>query len=296
MKYSFGATVETLAWVVLAVVLSFCMVWGVSYPVDVSSVPSVMVGGFIVGAVLAGAALFFFFEWLWKHSWFKWFSVVLGVFGAGYFVWSIGRVVSGAVLALGVPLPSVVSLVAGMLAIVVCVAVLCRWGRERLRVLVPFAVRLNNLLMVLVFSFVAAMVSWLLSPLVVVGVLLAIALYDAWAVWKSGHMQRMAFSLADAGIIPGIAIFVKAEKGFDVRLLGGGDVLFLCLVPLSFVTHGWGLEGIAVLFGMVVSLVWLLFAAKKGVAYPAIPFLFGGFVAGFIGGVIVKVVLSGLGL
>jgi presenilin-like A22 family membrane protease len=137
--------------------------------------------------------------------------------------------------------------------------------------------------MIVLITTIAAMLGSGLSPITVIIVLVAASIYDAWAVWKAKTMQKMAISFLKRSVIPGIAIakknaeHLKIEKRFGI--LGGGDLFFLVLVPLSFYKTDV-LMTYATMAGLFGGLVFLFFFAKKKAFYPALPFMFVGMFVG----------------
>ncbi|MEM4282271.1 MAG: presenilin family intramembrane aspartyl protease [Candidatus Woesearchaeota archaeon] len=124
-------------------------------------------------------------------------------------------------------------------------------------------------------------------------ILLLISAYDAYAVWKSRHMIRMAKWQAKAGIFAGLLIPHSlpkpAPKGLRFRkvrikaaILGGGDIGF----PLLFA--GVAMKSLGFLPTLVIpifvaaSLLLLLIFGKKETFYPAMPFLSIGCVVGYL--------------
>ena len=133
--------------------------------------------------------------------------------------------------------------------------------------------------------------------------LILISIYDAWAVWKSQVMQKMAkFQMDQMNMIAGFMIpyadkkererikklkqklkekklteeQIKNKK-FKVHLaiLGGGDIVFP-IITSGVVLKTWGiLPAIAVIFGALLGLSYLLFFGKKKF-YPAMPFISAG--------------------
>jgi presenilin-like A22 family membrane protease len=159
---------------------------------------------------------------------------------------------------------------------------------RRLFVLSQLAV-INNSIYITVLITFGAVYGFMLTPLTAFVLFVAVAIYDAWAVWKSKIMVKMAtFFIDKLGIFPGIMIayenpqYKKYSKE-DVRkndirigILGGGDLLFLALITAAF-TQVSIVLGVLVLTGMTVALLGLfLFGGNK--PYPAIPFMLLGFV------------------
>jgi presenilin-like A22 family membrane protease len=116
-----------------------------------------------------------------------------------------------------------------------------------------------------------------------------IAIYDAYAVWKSKHMITLAKSQSKAKVFAGLLIPYKLEKPKfkntkfkDVKkvpvkvrtaILGGGDIGF----PLIFagvLLKEMGLwQSLVIPFFATLGLGILLFYSEKKKFYPAMPFI-----------------------
>ena len=128
---------------------------------------------------------------------------------------------------------------------------------------------------------------WSISILLVL-----IAIYDAYAVWKSKHMVTLAKSQTEAKVFAGLLIPYKLGKlklkkentstkivhKIPVRtaILGGGDIGF----PLIFagvVLKEWGLwQSLVIPFFALAGLASLLWYAEEKKFYPAMPFISAG--------------------
>ncbi len=166
----------------------------------------------------------------------------------------------------------------------------------------------HNITELFVYPGISAVFVPILNIWTIIILLILISLYDMWAVWKSGIMQKMAkFHINELQIFPGLFIPTASKKTkekikalklkyknkippsvakkqkFKVTLaiLGGGDVVFpiitagvflrvLGLVPALFVTAG-AFAGLTYLF---------INSEKK--AYPAMPFITAGIFAGIV--------------
>jgi len=121
--------------------------------------------------------------------------------------------------------------------------------------------------------------------------LVIIALYDAYAVWKSKHMIALAKEQMDAKVFAGLLIPYKVSKGsilkkkvkgltkkvkVRIAMLGGGDVGF----PLIFagvVLKELGLwQSLIIPFFAMAGLAFLLWRAEAKKFYPAMPFIGAG--------------------
>ncbi|MEK6950139.1 MAG: presenilin family intramembrane aspartyl protease [Nanoarchaeota archaeon] len=127
--------------------------------------------------------------------------------------------------------------------------------------------------------------------------LVLIAIYDAYAVWKSKHMVTLAKSQAKSRIFAGLLIPYKMGKllkpakppGREVErvpvkvrtaILGGGDIGF----PLIFagvVLKQLGLwQSLVIPFFALAGLALLLLIADEKKFYPAMPFISAGCLVG----------------
>jgi len=140
-------------------------------------------------------------------------------------------------------------------------------------------------------------------------ILFLLSLYDMWAVWHVGFMQKMAeFQMNELNFLAGffipyadkknkakIKILKEKYKGDDVKLekhfkkskikvslaiLGGGDIIYpIITAGLFYQVYGlWSALLIAVLATVALTLLFTL--AKKGKYYPAMPFITAGLYLG----------------
>jgi len=143
----------------------------------------------------------------------------------------------------------------------------------------------------------------------IVILLFIISLYDMWAVWHSGFMQKMAeFQMNNLKVFTGFFIPYadkknkakikmlkdkykgddeKLEAGFkkekvkvNLAILGGGDVIFpIITAGLFYQVYGiW--SGLLIAGLSTVALSGLFVLAKKGKYYPAMPFITAGLYVG----------------
>ena len=168
----------------------------------------------------------------------------------------------------------------------------------------------HNTTELLIYPGIAAVFVPLLNIWTMIILLILISVYDAWAVWHSGIMQKMAkYQINTLKIFSGFFIpyvskkqrqmikylkknFKKSElkkKKIKVNLaiLGGGDVVFpIISAGVMLKTLGiW--PAIFVILGAVLGLSYLLFFSKKKKFYPAMPFITAGIFLGMIVGVLV---------
>lgn len=175
----------------------------------------------------------------------------------------------------------------------------------------------HNISELMVYPGIAAVFVPILNVWTTIVLLIAIALYDMYAVWKSGFMQRMAkFQIDHLKIFAGFflpyvqsedkiklnklkvqlketpedekeEVTKKAKIKVNLAILGGGDVAF----PLIFagvVLRAAGLiPALIIIACATLSLFGLFMLAKKGKFYPAMPFLSTGCIIGWALGLLV---------
>lgn len=108
--------------------------------------------------------------------------------------------------------------------------------------------------------------------------LVLISVYDAIAVWKTKHMVHLANVQSKLRLFSGL--MVPYGKG-KYAVLGGGDIGFpLFFAGAALKTFGW-MSLIVVVFSSL-SLLALLLYARKNTFYPAMPFLAGGCLLGYL--------------
>ena len=123
----------------------------------------------------------------------------------------------------------------------------------------------------------ATMIAVDIAPWIACVVLFVVACYDAWAVWKSKTMIKMAQYFLQRRIFPGIAVPYRNEQKF--AMLGGGDIFFIVLVATSFYRSD-PLSMYITAGTMVAATSLLFFMSTKDKFYPALPFIFGGLLIG----------------
>jgi presenilin-like A22 family membrane protease len=194
-------------------------------------------------------------------------------------------------------------------------------------------VYVHNITELLIYPGIAVVVVALLylpsnetaSIFISIALLLLISLYDAWAVWKSGVMQKMAqYQMEQLNIFGGFLIptmskkekekirALKAKykkdkkmskkdtkKKFKVNLaiLGGGDVIFPIITAGIFMWAFpeqalFGIKGLIpalfIIGGATAGLLYLFINTQKGKAYPAMPYISTGI---FIGMALWKILI-----
>jgi len=165
----------------------------------------------------------------------------------------------------------------------------------------------HNTTELLIYPGIAAVFVPILTPFSIIILLFIISIYDMWAVWKSGIMQKMAqFQMEELKIfggflIPTASAKVKGqikkikekyknkkipkkvkEKKFKINLaiLGGGDVIFPIITAGVFYRSFGMAAALSIIFGAFIGLTYLFAITKKGKAYPAMPYITAGILAG----------------
>lgn len=170
-------------------------------------------------------------------------------------------------------------------------------------------VYIHNATELLVYPGIAAVFVPILTPLSTLGLLVLISLYDAWAVWKSGVMQKMAkFQMDELRIfggflIPSASKKVKQQianlkekykdckipksiknKKFKIKLamLGGGDIIFPIITAGVFMRAYSIAPALFIITGAFTGLCSIFLLSKKEKAYPAMPYITTGIFAGLL--------------
>lgn len=147
----------------------------------------------------------------------------------------------------------------------------------------------HNLGELFVYPGIAAVLVPLFNIPSMIILFVVISFYDMYAVWHSGFMQKMAkYQIKKVKVFSGLLIpqfftkkgvvnptnkkYVKNNK-IAVAMLGGGDIMFPMLLAGVLLHAGLLGAAIASLIGATVGLTVLIVNSKKGVFYPAMPFI-----------------------
>ena len=159
----------------------------------------------------------------------------------------------------------------------------------------------HNATELLIYPGLAAMFVPILNVWTTLVLLLAISVYDMWAVWKSKLMVNLAkYQIQQIKVFTGFLVpympkkealklkaaqRIKTQKSktkalkkikISLALLGGGDVAF----PLIFtgvIYRAAGLiPALMIIAGSTIALMLLFMYSKKGKFYPAMPFITAG--------------------
>jgi presenilin-like A22 family membrane protease len=163
---------------------------------------------------------------------------------------------------------------------------------------------IHNATELLIYPSIAAVFVPLLNFWTVLILLVLISIYDMWAVWHSGIMQKMAkyqineLKIFSGFFIPYISKKQKAELvkikrenpnklektkiKANVAILGGGDVIFPIITAGVMLVQFGFLQALFVILGAALGLGYLLFFAEKKKFYPAMPFITAGIFLGIL--------------
>lgn len=169
-------------------------------------------------------------------------------------------------------------------------------------------IRVHNITELLIYPGIAAVFVPILGVLGIIILLLAISLYDLWAVWRSEFMQKMAkYQINNLKFFTGFFIpyankkqksqikqikdkslkldenkrekyleqqFKKSKIKISLAILGGGDVIFPIITAGVFLrVYESVYPALIITLFATLGLLGLFIMARKGKFYPAMPFL-----------------------
>jgi presenilin-like A22 family membrane protease len=156
---------------------------------------------------------------------------------------------------------------------------------------------IHNITEILMYGGLAALLVPVLNLFSVAALLIFISAYDAYAVWKSKHMVKMAEFQKTSNLFAGFSFpykTVKKQGGIskakiglpnkvksvdsgessNTAILGGGDIAFpMLFAGVVMKTTGSYLYPLIVVIVTSGALFALFARAEKGKFYPAMPFL-----------------------
>jgi len=156
----------------------------------------------------------------------------------------------------------------------------------------------HNLTEIFIYGGVAALIVPIVNIKSGIIILIIIAVYDAYAVWKSKHMVKMA-QFQSESVFAGLEVptkFSKQKSGgksfkktlvkqsmSSNAILGGGDIAFpLIFAGVVLKTTGSYLFSFFIIIGAFLALSYLLFFGKPDKFYPAMPFISFGCLVGYL--------------
>ncbi|MFH1585261.1 MAG: presenilin family intramembrane aspartyl protease [archaeon] len=164
---------------------------------------------------------------------------------------------------------------------------------------------IHNFTELLIYPGIAAVFVPILNIWTIIIFLILISIYDMWAVWHSGIMQKMAkYQINKLNIFSGFFVpyvgkkmrmkiknmkktlsksqLKKKKIRVNVAILGGGDVIFpIMAAGVMLKTFGLG-SALFVIFGATAGLLYLFMRSEKKKFYPAMPFISAGIFAGMV--------------
>ncbi|MFA4960889.1 MAG: presenilin family intramembrane aspartyl protease [Candidatus Pacearchaeota archaeon] len=167
----------------------------------------------------------------------------------------------------------------------------------------------HNVTELLIYPGIAAVFVPLLNPISVIILLILISIYDMWAVWKSGIMQKMAkFQMEELKLFGGFLVPSLSKKDkiqiknikqkykgkkipakyknkkykVNLAILGGGDIIFPIITSGVFMKFYGIIPALFVMFGALVGLTYLSLITEKEKSYPAMPYITVGIFLGMI--------------
>ncbi len=169
----------------------------------------------------------------------------------------------------------------------------------------------HNITELVIYPSIAAVFVPLLNVWTAIFLLILISLYDMWAVWRSGIMQKMAkYQMNELKVFGGLMIpylskyqkkkvkklkALKKEnpKKFEkdhgevkikvnMAILGGGDVVFPIITSGVMLVNFGFWPALFVILGATLGLGYLLFFASPKKFYPAMPFITAGIFLGLL--------------
>ena len=168
----------------------------------------------------------------------------------------------------------------------------------------------HNFTELFIYPGIAAVFVPILNFWTIVILLILISVYDMWAVWHSGIMQKMAkYQIDKLNVFSGFFVpyadkktrqKIKLLKGklkdkkiskkdaklkkfkINVAILGGGDIIFP-IIAAGVMLKTLGLaSAILVIAGATLGVSYLFFFAEKKKFYPAMPYITTGIFLGIV--------------
>jgi presenilin-like A22 family membrane protease len=121
----------------------------------------------------------------------------------------------------------------------------------------------HNIAIVIALAGISAMIGTMISPMQAAAVLIILSIYDIIAVYKTGHMVKMARAMIESGAVFGFVIPFKASDfmanknqvqagiGDNFMVLGSGDIALPCVFACTFVRYSLADAFIVGLFSVV---------------------------------------------
>jgi len=241
-------------------------------PPEIEATPSLI--SLIIAFVIAITLIMILSKYKWKFLLKAWFFIVV-------------------IIALGISFNAILKNIIPYSSIVVLILAL---PLAFFKIYKPH-VLIHNFTELLIYPGIAAVFVPILSPLTIIIFLILISLYDMWAVWHTGIMQKMAkFQMNELQIFGGflvpyipkklkeklkkLKLKSKKIKGKKIKIslaiLGGGDIVFPIITAGVFLRAYSILPAILIIIGAFFGLAFLFWRSEKGKSYPAMPFITSG--------------------
>ena len=165
----------------------------------------------------------------------------------------------------------------------------------------------HNITELFIYPGIAAIFVPMVNIWTIIILLIIISIYDMWAVWHSGIMQKMArYQIDNLNIFSGFFVPYVSKKvklklqkmrkelpkeelktkkvKVNVAILGGGDIVFpIITAGVLMITPNLGIKyALFAIFGALLGLSYLFFYAEKKKFYPAMPFITLGIFIGML--------------
>lgn len=156
---------------------------------------------------------------------------------------------------------------------------------------------IHNLTELMIYPGIATVFVPIFSIWTIAILLIIISIYDMWAVWHSGIMQKMAkYQINNLKIFSGFFVpymskkmklkvqelkkkkadLTKKKIKVNVAILGGGDIVFPIITAGVMLKTLGIIPALFVILGATLGLSYLFFFAEKKKFYPAMPFITAG--------------------
>ncbi len=158
---------------------------------------------------------------------------------------------------------------------------------------------IHNLTELFIYPGIAAIFVPILNIYTISILLILISVYDIWAVWHSGIMQKMAkYQIRKLNIFSGFFVpyissrlrqklkklkpwqLKKKKIRVNLAILGGGDVVFPIIAAGVMMKTLGIVPAIFVIIGAALGLCYLMFFGEKKKFYPAMPYITAGIFVG----------------
>src|SRR3989344_5892317 len=153
----------------------------------------------------------------------------------------------------------------------------------------------HNFTELLIYAGIASLFIPLLNVGTTVVLLVIISIYDMYAVWHAGFMQKMAkYQMEKVRVFSGFFIpYISRKDRFKIEnvkskskssrkkikvpvhlaILGGGDVVFPMMLAGVVLAAFGPLAALIIAIGASLGLAFLFYFSQKGKFYPAMPFI-----------------------